>query len=125
MNLRTNLASLLAFFVVALAGGWAIHASSEQSSDTLYRNSLASCERGNSLREESNLRVPAHRTEATVVLQFLRSARTARLASYAETHSTNDKIAAREYGRLANRLVASVHFDPLPLIHCKDVIEAP
>jgi hypothetical protein len=116
---------LLAFLILAIAGGIAIQATQRHSADRLYQNNLASCERGNELRIESNKRVPAHRTEATVVLDFLHSAEQARRANYHETHQASDKQAAQQYHALSRRLKAHVHFQDVPVIDCQAVIQKP
>lgn len=121
---RGRNSALLSFVLLALVGGWAIHASAESATDQLYKEQLAACERGNLLIRESNHRINAHRTDTSVLRGFLLDAAQARQAAYEANHETTDLKASRAYLAGAQRLEA-VKFDPLPPVNCNKVIKKP
>lgn len=113
-------APLAAFLVLAVVGGYALFASNEHSSGTLYKTQLQACVRGNELRAENNRRIGAHNAERAVLRNFLATAREARR----EAGTPSDLRAANEYSRLLRKL-DRVRFHPIPNVDCHTVVSQP
>src|SRR4051794_21831630 len=88
-----NIGIALAIFVFVLAVGGAIEDSSSNQAQHLYKSQLGACERGNTLRIESNDRIADHVASNAVVHDFLIAARAARKASYERDHKELDRKA--------------------------------
>lgn len=122
---KNQAAPLIAFVVLALAGGFGIKASADSSADSLYQTQLDSCHRGNTLREESNRRVRAHEIDRDALLDFLKTAETARLSAYDRDGNKSDLAAAEDYRQLHNRVQTQVVFQPVSIVDCEKVIDKP
>jgi hypothetical protein len=112
---------IFAFVILAIVGGIAIEDSSSHAANTLYKSQIASCDRQNQVRNESNLRIPSHNAEKEIVRALLVTAKAAREAS----GSSSDKVAAASYDDLIRQLDSDVHFRKIPLINCTKIIKKP
>lgn len=112
---------LVSFILLALVGGWAIKSSADNGTQKLYVTQIQSCERGNTLRSESNERLSSHLADRDVLREFLAAARQARLSSGTPT----DVAAAQSYGELIEILNDKVKFSKVPIIDCQKAIKKP
>lgn len=117
-------APVIAFGVLALTGGYGLWTSSASQADKLYQSQIASCERVNVLREESNRRIEEHIIDRDVLSRFLVAAVSARTAQWERDRNRSDLDAANEYNRLLDRL-ETVNFEPVSVVDCKSVVEKP
>ena len=111
---------ILAFVILALAGGWAIASSDRSGADKLYDSQVLACNKGNKVIGELNERVDSNITVQQSLEQFLSSAREARLSSGSRT----DLAAAEAYGRLIVK-VSKVQYHKVPLVDCQHDIKKP
>jgi NAD dependent epimerase/dehydratase family enzyme len=127
MKLPWNLkhAPLIAFAVIALGGGLALQANSDDTAENLYDSQIQACERVNKLREESNQRVLGLRTVRNSLEDFLRTAAEARFDAYQKSGNDFDRKAYVRWEKTANELVAKVRFGKVPIVDCEKVIERP
>lgn len=116
---------LVAFLILALVGGWAIKGSADSSADKLYRSQIEACERGNTLRAESNRRVTSHEVDRNALVAFLNAAESARVSAYERDGNEADKVAAEDYADLAELVRNQVVFEPVSIVDCTEVIEKP
>lgn len=121
---RGRNSALVSFILLALIGGWAIKSSADSSAERLYQTQIEACEGSNDNRRESNQRVGQHRTDTSVLRDFLLSAATARSAAYERDGEAADLVAAKAYEQGAERLRA-VNFNQLPLVNCQKAIKKP
>lgn len=117
-------APLLAFLVLAFAGGYALFHVQSNNSRTLYHTQLAGCKRANGLRAESNARAVYSQRELTVLRDFLSSARSARQAAYKANHQPADKKAALAYGTQIDSL-KGISFKTVPIVDCNKAVLKP
>jgi hypothetical protein len=121
---QTHQAPAVAFAVLALVGGYGLKTTADEQSNKLYKTQIETCERGNSLRVESNRRIDAHATDRDVLRAFLVAAKDARVAAYERDRNMSDKAAADEYQRQIIKL-DQVTFRPVAIVDCKKVIQRP
>lgn len=113
-------------FVVAIVAMTASLAFYQNSiTNTLYHNQLQSCERGNTLRTESNNRLKAHLVDRDNLIKFADGARVARLAAYEDMRKPSDLEAARVYAGIIASQKKNVTFTVQPLLNCKQAVEHP
>lgn len=122
---RQEWGPLVAFVVLAIAGGIALQRSMTHAQDTLYTTQIQICHRQNDLRRESNKRIPAHRADTDALRNFLVAAKRARISDYHAKGLKSDLQAAQTYQRTINTLDAKVHFQRVPIIPCQRVIGRP
>lgn len=120
VNLRH--APLIAFIVLALAGGWALKATTDANDANIKEAQVAACERGNVLREETNDRVQDNQLQVEVLTKFLEAARTARLDAFAKSHNKFDLSAANNYTQLIANL-KNVVYEKVPLADCDNLFK--
>jgi hypothetical protein len=122
---RRFVVSPLAAFVILIAflvvGSYMRQRAGDKQTRTAQ---IASCERGNDSRAESNRRIGAHREQDAVIALFLRTAREARLEQWRRDHNRSDLDAAGKYG-LALRRLERIRFRSAPLIDCDWAIDHP
>lgn len=97
----------IAVVVIALAVGWAIQHSAQQTAQDAalitWHSQLKACDRGNDLRDKLNSKViKAIGANRYVTSTFLSDAATARRANFKSTHLKSDNTAAFNYQWLAN-----------------------
>lgn len=117
-------APLVAFLILALAGGYALYTVQKSNATTLYHTQLAGCDRGNQIREESNARAVYNQQELDVLREFLDSARQARVAAYSRDHHAADKKASEAYASQIKSL-EGISFKQVPVVNCLKVILKP
>lgn len=117
---------LLAFILVAIVAGWALHAQQVNTGWKLYHNSYQSCIRGNHVRANQSNIVRDLRTSNKVVVQFLQDASVARANSYQFTHVPADAKAAVEYSTLAIKLSNDTSkLRSYPSVNCSSAVKKP
>ena len=118
---RSRWAPLVAFLVLVFAVAYGLNEIQTQNIRNIQQSQLISCHRANLLRAENNRRIKSHRIDATVLSDFLKSARQARLAAYHESHHKTDLVAERDYLRLEIKL-RSVTFHKVRLVNCHQLV---
>lgn len=121
-----------AFLMVAVAAAIAIDLSANHTAHTaasaaaavLHKSQVAACHRGNDLRRKINQRTAQSETSRGVLLSFLKSARKARLDSFALNKAQSDLSAANQYAAEIKR-EQRVHFVPVQLVNCQQAFPAP
>lgn len=122
----------IAFLMVAIAATVAIdlsanhtaHVAAKTAAIVLHDSQIAACHRGNDLRRQINARTADSETSRQVLLSFLRSARTARLDSFAVNKAQSDLQAANQYASQIKR-EQRVHFVPVEIVNCKQAFPSP
>lgn len=107
---------LLAFILLALVGGWALHSQQSHMAHKLYMNAYQSCQRGNGIRANQTNIVNDLRTSNNLVAQFLTDAA---LAPY-------DAETAHRYMRLKTQLQQDTSkLRQYPPVNCIRTLQKP
>lgn len=115
-------APLIAFSVLAFAGGWGLHANAKNSTNLLAKAQLVACEKANELRAESNQRIRSHLVLREAAEDSLKSQAIARRAAYRKTGQEADRVAAQRAQRLLARIESQVKYNETPPVNCRDIV---
>lgn len=115
-------APLVAFTVLAFAGGYGLKLNADKSTAKLAKAQLVACEKANEIRLESNQRVRSHMVLREAAEDALKFQATARLASYKKTNQRADLVAARRAKVLLDRIETDVKYNETPVLSCKDIV---
>lgn len=124
-EIRRTYGALLAFVVLAGAGGVALDRTQTNNVNTLHGSLLKGCVRGNVLRVELNKRLAANNAEKDAVVTFLTDAERAREASYKLSRQPSDLRASQEYRELANDITSKVVYVRFPTVNCAKAYPKP
>lgn len=97
----------------------------DEAATKLYKAQIASCERGNASRRESNRRAKLHKAQDEAIQLVAETARDARLSDYqGEGRKQKDLNFANRYQKAVN-LVKNIEFKNSVIENCYDIIPKP